>query len=97
MRQTLEFPLLFVRNPSISIRRANLFKSVNPAEFLALDEALGRLVETDALKGELVKLRFFAGLTLQQAAVSLGISLSTAERHWAFARAWLYNELQEDK
>lgn len=69
----------------------------NPAEFLALDEALGRLVETDALKGELVKLRFFAGLTLQQAAVSLGISLSTAERHWAFARAWLYKELQEDK
>ena len=67
------------------------------AEFVALDEALGRLAEMDAQKAELVKLRFFAGLTLQQSASALGISLSTAERHWAFARAWLYNELQEDK
>jgi RNA polymerase sigma factor (TIGR02999 family) len=69
----------------------------NPAEFLALNNSLERLIEVDALKGQLVQLRFFAGLTLQQAAVSLGISLSTAERHWAFARAWLYNDLKQDK
>jgi RNA polymerase sigma factor (TIGR02999 family) len=65
-------------------------------EFIALDEALIRLEKTDARKAELVKLRFFAGLTLQQASQSLGISLSTAERDWAFARAWLYNELREE-
>ena len=45
------------------------------------------------MKGELVKLRFFAGLTVEQAAAVLGISRATAERHWAFARAWLYSEL----
>ncbi len=68
-----------------------------PAELVALDEALDRLAEFDVQKAELVKLRFFAGLTLVQAAGLLGISLSTAERHWAFVRAWLYNELREDK
>ena len=68
-----------------------------PGEFIALDEALGQLALVDTQKAELVKLRFFAGLTLQQAANSLGISLSTAERHWAFARAWLYNDLREEK
>ncbi len=67
------------------------------AEFIALDEALDRLAEMDAQKAELVKLRFFAGLTIEQSANSLGISLSTAERHWSFARAWLYNDLREEK
>lgn len=62
-------------------------------DLLALDEALAKLVEEDAAKAELVKLRFFAGLTLEQAARTLGISPATADRHWAYARAWLYHEL----
>jgi RNA polymerase sigma factor (TIGR02999 family) len=62
-------------------------------DLIALDAALEKLAARDAAKAELVKLRFFAGLTVEQAAQSLGISTSTADRHWAYARAWLYREL----
>jgi RNA polymerase sigma factor (TIGR02999 family) len=62
-------------------------------DLLALDEALTRLAERDPLRAELVKLRFFAGLTMPEAAQALGLSLATAERYWAFARVWLYAEL----
>ena len=58
-------------------------------ELLALHEALDRLAEAQPEKTELVKLRYFAGLTADQAAEALGISPSTADRHWAYARAWL--------
>src|SRR5262245_55326680 len=58
-------------------------------ELLALDEALSRLAALDARKAKLVELRFFAGLTNDQAAAVLGISPTTADRDWAFARAWL--------
>jgi RNA polymerase sigma factor (TIGR02999 family) len=58
-------------------------------ELLALHEALDRLAEQHPEKAELVKLRYFAGLTADQAAAALGISPSTADRHWAYARAWL--------
>ncbi|MHC5023450.1 MAG: sigma-70 family RNA polymerase sigma factor [Planctomycetota bacterium] len=64
-----------------------------PAELLDLDESLGRLAEEDPVKAELVKLRFFAGLTLDEAAKILGISPATADRHWAYARAWLYDDI----
>jgi RNA polymerase sigma factor (TIGR02999 family) len=64
-------------------------------DLLALDEALTRLTEKQPLKAELVKLRFFAGLTMPEAAEALGISLATAERYWTFARSWLYAELAE--
>jgi len=60
---------------------------------LALDAALAKLAEHDPLKGRLVELRYFAGLTGDQAAEILGISPSTADRHWVFARAWLRREL----
>jgi RNA polymerase sigma factor (TIGR02999 family) len=62
-------------------------------DLLALDAALDRLAETDPTKAELVKLRHFAGLTVEQAAVTLGISPTTANRYWAFARAWLHQEI----
>jgi RNA polymerase sigma factor (TIGR02999 family) len=62
-------------------------------ELLALDEALDRLAARDPLKADLVKLRHFAGLTQAEAAAVLGISVATAERHWAFARAWLRVEI----
>ena len=58
-------------------------------ELLALDEALTQLATLDARKAHLVELRFFAGLTNDQAAAVLGISPTTADRDWAFARAWL--------
>jgi RNA polymerase sigma factor (TIGR02999 family) len=65
-----------------------------PAEDLvALDEALDRLAAKDPVKAELVKLRHFAGLTIEQAAQALGISPTTANRYWAYARAWLHQEI----
>jgi RNA polymerase sigma factor (TIGR02999 family) len=64
-------------------------------DLLALDEALNRLAAADPMKAELVKLRYFAGLTMPQAAEALGISLATAERYWTFARSWLYAELSD--
>jgi RNA polymerase sigma factor (TIGR02999 family) len=65
-----------------------------PDDLLALDEALTRLAQEDAVCAELVKLRFFAGLTLEEAARNLGIARRTADRFWAFARSWLYDELR---
>jgi RNA polymerase sigma factor (TIGR02999 family) len=63
-------------------------------ELLALDEALRKLAAEDSLKAQLVELRYFGGLTGDQAAETLGISSSTADRHWAFARAWLQAEVR---
>jgi RNA polymerase sigma factor (TIGR02999 family) len=63
---------------------------------MALDEALSRLAEAEPAKAELVKLRFFAGLTMPEAAALMDISLATAERHWTFAKAWLHAELADD-
>jgi RNA polymerase sigma factor (TIGR02999 family) len=63
-------------------------------DLLALDEALSRLTAKQPIKAELVKLRFFAGLTMPEAAQALGISLATAERYWSFARSWLFAELE---
>jgi len=64
-------------------------------ELLALDEALDRLATVDARAAELVKLCFFVGLTQEEAARELGASVSTAERVWAFARAWLLREVRK--
>jgi RNA polymerase sigma factor (TIGR02999 family) len=63
-------------------------------DLLALDEALDKLGREDPACAELVKLRYFAGLTQPEAAAALGISRRTADRHWAYARAWLLLELQ---
>jgi len=59
-------------------------------DLLALDDALTRLAVEDPVKAELVKLRYFAGLSVQQAAHALGISRATADRYWAYAKVWLY-------
>jgi RNA polymerase sigma factor (TIGR02999 family) len=66
-----------------------------PDDLLALDQALDKLAREEPRKAELVKLRFFAGLTIPQAAKVLGISTSTAQRYWSYARVWLYAELHE--
>jgi RNA polymerase sigma factor (TIGR02999 family) len=65
-------------------------------DVLALDEALRRLEDLDRTKAELVKLRYFAGLSIPEAAKALGVSVATANRYWAYARAWLHEELQSD-
>jgi RNA polymerase sigma factor (TIGR02999 family) len=62
-------------------------------DLLALDDALTRLATLNSVRAELVKLRFFAGLTTAKAAEALGVSVATAERYWTFARTWLYAEL----
>jgi RNA polymerase sigma factor (TIGR02999 family) len=64
-------------------------------DLVALDEALEKLEREDASCAALVKLRFFAGLTQEEAARSLGIGRRTADRHWAYAKAWLYHELRQ--
>lgn len=64
-----------------------------PDELLALDEALERLERHDPIAGKLVKLRYYAGLSLEQAAQALDISSATAYRHWSFGRAWLHGQL----
>jgi RNA polymerase sigma factor (TIGR02999 family) len=66
-------------------------------DLLALDEALARLAERDPRKASLVELRFFAGLSVEDAAEILGISLRTAERDWTMTRAWLRSELDDGR
>jgi RNA polymerase sigma factor (TIGR02999 family) len=68
----------------------------NEEETLAVDEALQRLEQHNKPCADLVKLRFFAGLTMDEAAAALGIAPRTAHRYWAFARAWLYDALHQD-
>ena len=65
-------------------------------DLLALDEALQRLAREEPAKAELVKLHYFAGLSLEEAGRALGVSHRTAKRHWAYARAWLYAAIRDD-
>ena len=66
-------------------------------DLIALDEALARLAEMDKTKADLVKLRYFAGLTLEQAAGVLNLPERTAKRYWAHARAWLYRQVADGR
>jgi RNA polymerase sigma factor (TIGR02999 family) len=70
--------------------------SLPQEDLLSLSEALDKLAHADPQKAELVKLRFFAGLTLDEAAAALRISRATADRHWGYAKTWLYCELTRD-
>ncbi len=74
-----------------------LATSESGIDLLRLDEALERFSERDPEKAQLVKLRYFAGLTIPEAAQALGISSTTADRHWAYARAWLHTELSRER
>ncbi len=77
----------------LTLDAADISIDAVPDEIIDLDEALSRLAAEDAVKAELVKLRFFAGLSLKDAARILGISSTTADRYWAYARAWLYQAI----
>jgi RNA polymerase sigma factor (TIGR02999 family) len=68
-----------------------------PEGLLAMDEALTKLGDSDAEAAKLVKLAYFGGLSLEQAAEVLGISCRTAYRHWAFARAWLFKAIAQEQ
>ncbi|MFO0841489.1 MAG: ECF-type sigma factor [Gemmataceae bacterium] len=81
------------RGRRVSLVDAPADADVEPLDLLALDEALTALAREDADKAELVKLRYFAGLSLEEAAASQGISLATAKRRWTVARAWLFAAL----
>ena len=80
-RQPLEHAEIAAPEPSLDV--------------LAVNDALERFEQVDPLKAGLVKLRYFAGLTIPQAADALGISTTTADRYWAYARAWLHAELKK--
>jgi RNA polymerase sigma factor (TIGR02999 family) len=66
-------------------------------DLVALDEALLRLEQIDPVKAQLVNLRYFAGLSIPEAASALGVSVTTANRYWSYARAWLHEELGSDR
>jgi RNA polymerase sigma factor (TIGR02999 family) len=80
----------------VNLEDIQLATESDPALLLSIDEALEKLASEHPEKAELVKLRFFAGLSLPEAARALDLSDTTAKRHWAFARAWLYGELAGD-
>jgi RNA polymerase sigma factor (TIGR02999 family) len=77
----------------VSLENLELAVEADDDQLLAVHEALDRLAAHDAAKAELVKLRFFAGLTMEQVARVMGYSEPTAKRHWAYARAWLFREI----
>lgn len=77
----------------VDLDPAEIVCSIPDENLLALDEAVTRLAEEDPQKANLVQLRYFAGLTIAEAASALGISEVTAKRHWRYARAWLHREL----
>ena len=79
----------------VDVESAELPSPMPDDELLALDEALDRLATVDTRAAEMVKLCFFVGLTQEEAARELGVSLATAERVWSFARAWLLREVRK--
>jgi RNA polymerase sigma factor (TIGR02999 family) len=74
----------------VDLNEALSFGEATNDDLLALDEVLDKLARAEPAKAELVKLHYFAGLSLEEAAQVLGIGHRTAKRHWAYARAWLY-------
>ena len=77
----------------IDIDGLDVAVGASPEQLLAIDEAIAELTRLDPSAGGVVKLRYFAGLSVEQAGAALGISTKTAYRHWNFARAWLHSEL----
>jgi len=80
----------------VALETAESLVQAPSEDLLALDEALSRLAAREPSKAEVVKLRFFAGLTMPEVAQTLNLSLATVERYWTFARIWLYAELADD-
>jgi RNA polymerase sigma factor (TIGR02999 family) len=83
-------------HPRVEMDDERLVCSVPSDQLIALDEALERFGQEEPEKAQLVKLRFFAGLSIEEAAEALGISRATASRHWTYARAWLHDAVSAD-
>ena len=81
----------------VDIQSLEIAALANDDELLAVHDVLNKLAAEAPQKAELVKLRYFVGMTFEEAAEALGISVATAKRHWAYARAWLYEEIQANK
>jgi RNA polymerase sigma factor (TIGR02999 family) len=81
--------------PKVDIALANLPSPMPNEDLLALDEALNRLAVEDPVRAQLVHLRFYAGLSNEEAARLLGISAVTAKRYWRYARAWLHRQISK--
>ncbi len=79
----------------LDIQEMEIAAPAGDDQLLAIDDALDRLASVDPQKAELVKLRYFTGMTIEEAAAVLRISEATAKRWWAYARAWLFTEIQE--
>jgi RNA polymerase sigma factor (TIGR02999 family) len=77
----------------LDIDAVDVVTRATPDQLLAIDDALAKLARTDPAAARLVELRYFAGLSVDEAARALGFSLATAYRHWKYARAWLHGEL----
>jgi RNA polymerase sigma factor (TIGR02999 family) len=77
----------------VDVQPDELVAGQRDEKLIALDEALAKLESEDRQKAELIKLRYFAGLTIKEAAATLGISTATADRYWCYARAWLQREM----
>jgi RNA polymerase sigma factor (TIGR02999 family) len=77
----------------LDIDAIDLATQATPDQLLALDDGLAKLGREDWAAARLVELRYFAGLTVDEAGKTLGMSTATAYRHWKYARAWLYSEL----
>ncbi len=78
----------------IDLEKLELTVNEPPQELLAVDEGLTKLGEQHPEKAQLVKLRYFAGLSIEEAAEAMGVSVATANRHWAYARAWLFRHVE---
>jgi RNA polymerase sigma factor (TIGR02999 family) len=78
----------------VDIEEADIAAPTNDEQLLAVHEALDKLAAEDPPKAELVKLRYFVGLSVEEAAEVLGISAPTVKRHWAYAKAWLYRQMR---
>jgi RNA polymerase sigma factor (TIGR02999 family) len=79
--------------PRVDLEDVELVCRMPPEDLLVLDDAMARLAAEDPVKARLVELRFFTGLTLEEAASVLGVSAVTAKRYWRYARAWLHREV----
>jgi RNA polymerase sigma factor (TIGR02999 family) len=78
----------------VDLEKVDLASDADTETLLLVNESLEKLAAEDSSAAQLVKLRFFGGLTLEEAGQVLGVTERTAKRYWAFARAWLYNEIQ---
>jgi RNA polymerase sigma factor (TIGR02999 family) len=80
----------------VNLEHVDLATAADDETLLRVDEALTKFAAEDPVKAQLVKLRYFVGLSIPEAAAAMGLSESTAKRAWAYARAWLYDELKRE-